>query len=125
MVAAAAAQGCVGLTVALFVVLQALDYSPNRTGVRVPGHSIVNDFALTPFFCVVKVSATDVALSNATVPVLSCVIVLAPWWRVASCGPKEVFLVPSECSLGWHKKKNPMHIKLAMASMSSSTSSEV
>ena len=41
-----ATQGCVGLTVALFVVLQVSDYSPYRTGVRVPGNSIANDVAL-------------------------------------------------------------------------------
>ena len=43
--AVVAAQGCVGLTVALFVVLQASNHCLCGTSARVPGHSIAHDFS--------------------------------------------------------------------------------
>ena len=39
-------QGCVRLTVVLFVALQESDWGLHRTGAGVPSHSIANDFAL-------------------------------------------------------------------------------
>ena len=45
VVSAVAAQGHVGLTVALFVALQASSHGSHRTGVWVPSHSIADDFA--------------------------------------------------------------------------------
>ena len=73
---------------------------------------------LTPFFCVAKVSATEVALSSHTVPVDLWVIMSVPWQSVMSCRQNGVLLALSECSSSWHKKKKTMHVTLAMARMS-------
>ena len=80
---------------------------------------------LIPFFCMVKVRATEILLSSSAAPVFLHVSALAPLYLVTSCRQKGVFLVLREYLPDQHKKKNPMQITSAMASMLFSTLLEV
>ena len=103
--AAVAAQLSVRFTVVLFVTLQPTHNSLHSVCAGIPSHTIPNNFAFDSFFCVVKVSAMDVALSSSTVPVILQVIVLEPWQSVTSCDQKRVFLALSQCFSGCHRKR--------------------